>query len=300
MPRTFNLAIALIASTLALRVCADAGEPVLPRPEHVVVVIEENHSFSSLVGNPEAPYINSLANKGALFTQSFALAHPSLPNYIMLFSGSNHGVTDDGVPRVLLPFSAPNLGAQLIAAGFTFCGYSEGLPEPGFYERSAGRYARKHNPWVNWQGAPSNEIPRACNQPLSSWPTDLNRLPTVAFVIPNLDHDMHDGSIAQADAWLKDKLDAYVRWAADHNSLLILTFDEDDYREKQRILTFFVGPMVRQGRLAGTITHYDVLRTLEALYGLPPVGAAAQAKIIDSCWQPAPAAHPSVPSTASQ
>lgn len=287
-------ASAVFTLSMMLNAGADTVRPALPRPEHVVVVIEENHSFTSVIGNPGAPYINGLAKRGALFTQSFALAHPSQPNYIMLFCGSNLGVTGNSVPHPL-PFSAPNLGAQLIATGLTFCGYSEDLPETGFDGSMAGKYARKHNPWVNWQGAPSNGIPRTCNLQFSSWPADLNRLPTVAFVIPNLDHDMHDGTIAQADAWLKDKLGAYVQWASTHNSLLVFTFDEDDFQENQRIPTFFFGPMVRSGRFTNPITHYDVLRTLEAFYGLPPVGKAADAKIIDSCWQPVPDDRPASP-----
>jgi len=280
--KSIFIALAVLNVTLAVRV--GAAEPALPHPDHIVVVIEENHSFSSVIGNPDAPFINDLADRGALFTQSFGLAHPSQPNYIMLFSGSNQGITNNAIPKTL-PFTAPNLGSQLIATGLTFCSYSEGLPAPGFDGGVFDKYARKHNPVANWQSAATNGIPSVCNQPFTSWPTDLSRLPTVAFVVPDLDHDMHDGTIAQADAWLKDKLGAYVRWAADHNSLLIFTFDEDDFRENQRIPTFFVGPMIRTGKYDRTITHYDVLRTIEALYHLPPVGAAATATTIDACWR---------------
>jgi acid phosphatase len=148
----------------------------------------------------------------------------------MLFAGSNLGVTDDGVPKHL-PFSAPNLGAALIANGLSFRGYSEDLPEIGFGGRKSGHYARKHNPWVNWQDAPANAILRVSNLPLTAWPADLTPLPTVAFVVPNLQHDMHDGSIAEGDWWLKANLDGYVQWVASHNSLLVFTFDEDDGHE---------------------------------------------------------------------
>ena len=280
------------AARLALAVfaacggAAAAGASALPRPDHVVVVIEENKGFADIIGNRKAPYINGLAARGALFTQSYALAHPSQPNYIMLFAGSSLGVTGDGLPR-RLPFSAPNLGAELIAKGLSFRGYSEDLPAAGFTGRKAGDYARKHNPWVNWQGAPANAIPVLANVPFGAWPADLERLPTVAFVVPNLQHDMHDGTIAQGDAWLAAQLGPYVRWAAAHNSLLVLTFDEDNGRAKQRIPTIFVGPMVRPGRYPQRITHDNVLRTLEGFYALPPSGAAAQARPIDFCWQPA-------------
>jgi acid phosphatase len=275
---------------LSLLFLTAAGAPrkkaALPRPDHVVVLICENKGFPQVIGNADAPYINEIADRGAVFTESYALAHPSQPNYVMLLAGSNLGVANNDVPKEQ-PFTEPNLAAELIGKGLTFCGYSEDLPEAGFDGAQHGDYVRKHNPWVNWQGAPRNEIPRACNQPFSAWPKDLSKLTTVAFVIPNLQNDMHDGTIAQGSAWLKEKLGGYVEWAAGHNSLLIVTFDEDDNHHNQRIPTFFFGPMVRAGKYDRRITHYEVLRTLEDFYSLPPSGAAENAKPIDFCWQPA-------------
>jgi len=260
-----------------------AGTPELPRPNHVVIVIEENRSFSSMIGNKDAPYINALAKRGALFTQSFGLMHPSQPNYIMLLAGSPVGVANNSIPPNL-PFTVPNMAAELLARNLTFAGYSEDLPEPGFAGERAGDYVRKHNAWVNWQGASSNAIPPACNLPFSAWPTNLALLPTVSFVVPNLLHDIHDGTLAEADDWLRDHLDAYVQWAQTHNSLLIFTFDEDDHHENQRIPTFFVGPMVRPGQYDRRVTHYEILRTVEECYGLPPSGEAAKTPAISDCW----------------
>src|SRR5438132_6862622 len=104
----------------------------VPRPTHVVVVIEENHSYSQIIGAPAAPYINRLAQQGALITNSFAITHPSQPNYLDLFSGSNQGVTDDTVPPPGSPYSTLNLASELIGASLTFGGYSEDLPSVGF------------------------------------------------------------------------------------------------------------------------------------------------------------------------
>src|SRR5437763_17138020 len=87
----------------------------VPRPDHVVIVIEENHSYSQIIGSSAAPYINSLAAQGALFTQSYAITHPSQPNYLHFFSGSAQGVTDDTCPPPGSPYSAANLGGELIA-----------------------------------------------------------------------------------------------------------------------------------------------------------------------------------------
>src|SRR5882724_10898767 len=132
-------------------------------PDHVVIVIEENHSFSSIIGSSQAPFINSLAQQGALFTQSFAVEHPSQPNYLDLFSGSNQGITDDSCPHT---FSGENLASELAAAGLTFTGFSEDLPSAGSTVCTSGAYARKHAPWVNF-----TNVPAAANQPFSAFPT---------------------------------------------------------------------------------------------------------------------------------
>jgi acid phosphatase len=290
MSISFQKVAVLVGLAFIFIGAARAANAALPRPDHVVIVIDENRAFANLIGNADAPYINALADRGALFAESYALAHRSQPNYLMLFAGSSLGVVDKGIPKEL-PVTAPNLGAELIAKGLTFCGHSEDLPEAGFDGASSGNYVRKHNSCVNWQQASGNEVSKSCNRPFSSWPQDLSRVPTVAFVIPNLQNDMHDGTIAQGSAWLKEKLDGYVRRAEYHNSLLIVTFDEDDMAHNQRIPTFFVGPMVRAGKYAQHITRYEVLRTVEDFYGLRPSREAAKAKAIDFCWQPSLAGH---------
>src|SRR6185369_395303 len=185
----------------------------LPRPDHVVIVVEENYSYRRIIGASDAPYLNSLAEAGASFTASFAIERPSQPNYLDLFSGSNQGVNNDKCPPTL--FSAPNLGQALIEAGFSFGGYAEGLPSVGSKECSEDDYTRRHCPWVNF-----SNIPDAANMPFTSWPSDFNTLPTLSLVVPNLENDMHDGTIAEADAWLRENLDRYREWAMTHNSLL--------------------------------------------------------------------------------
>src|SRR5215831_17575674 len=252
--------------------------PGVTPPDHIVVVIEENHSFSEIIGSSSAPYINSLAQQGALFTNSFAIEHPSEPNYLDLFSGSNQGITSDACP--VGPFSVANLGSELVAAGKTFTGFSEDLPAAGSTVCTSGAYARKHNPWVNF-----SNVATSSNQPFTSFPTDFTTLPTVSFVIPNLNDDMHDGTIAQGDTWLQQHLTAYVQFAQAHNSLLIVTWDEDDNSSNNQIATIFVGPMVKEGQFAETINHFNVLRTIEDLYGLTHVGGAATATPISDVWQ---------------
>ncbi len=259
---------------------SDAEVPwpaAMPLPAHVVVVIEENHGYSQIIGSPQAPYINTLASEGALFTNSHAITHPSEPNYLALFSGSTQGITDDSCPH---SFSAVNLGSELIAAKKTFTGYAEGLPSTGSTVCTSGEYARKHAPWTDFSNAPS-----ADNKPFSSFPTNFSSLPTISWVVPDLLDDMHDGTIQQADSWLQTHLQAYATWAKTHNSLLIVTWDEDQGTTANQIATIFVGPMVKPGKYSENINHYSVLRTLEAIYGLPYAGKSASVTTITDVWQ---------------
>jgi acid phosphatase len=252
----------------------------VPTPDHVVIVIEENHGYSQIIGSANAPYINYLASFGALFTQSFALSHPSQPNYLQLFSGSNQGVTSDSCPHT---FNGANLGAALETVGWTFGGFSETMPSVGFTGCSfggSGGYQRKHNPWVNF-----TNVSAADNMPFTFFPfDDFTQLPTVSFVVPNQNNDMHDGSVQQGDDWLGNNIDPYVNWAYDNNSLLILTFDEDNGLQGNRIPTLFLGPMVNPGAYPERINHYNVLRTIEDMYGLPYAGQSADAFPIEDIW----------------
>ncbi len=256
------------------------------RPDHVVILLLENHSYLEIKDSIKAPYINSLLVDplGAAFTQSFALTHPSQPNYIMFFSGSNQGITNDNVPTTL-PFTAPNLGSSLLQKGFTFCGYAEDLPSVGYTGATSGSYARKHCPWINWQGTATNGIPSNLNQPFTAFPTDFSKLPTLSFVIPNLLDDMHDGTVGAADTWIKNNLSKYVQWCKTNNSLFILTVDEDDKTDGNQIYSIILGQDIKGGTYAQPITHYNFLRTLEDLYGLPYAGASKDSAAIVGIWK---------------
>jgi phosphatidylinositol-3-phosphatase len=257
---------------------SSASAGLVPAPAHTVVVMMENHAYSEVIGSSAAPVLNQLGHEGAVFTHSYAITHPSEPNYLALFSGSTHGVTDDSCPVEL---TAPNIAADLIAAGKSFGGYAEDLPTVGSTVCSAGEYARKHVPWTDFRN-----VPGSVSMPFTSFPaTDFGRLPTVSFVIPNLCDDMHDCSVATGDAWLRAHLSSYASWAMKHDSLLIITWDEDDGSQSNQIPTIFVGQQVRPGRYAERITHYSVLATLEAAYGLRRDGNAASAVPITDIWR---------------
>jgi acid phosphatase len=241
-----------------------------------VVVVEENHPASSLLGNSDAPFINSLASGGALMTRSYAVAHPSQPNYLALFAGDTFGVDSDVCPLNL--GDAPNLASELIAAGHSFGGFSEGLPAEGSPACRAGGYARKHAPWANF-----TNVPASAAKPMGAFTGD-GSLPTVSFVIPSLDDDMHDGSIAAGDGWLAAHLSGYANWAKANNGLLIVTWDEDDDRGDNHIATIVYGAGVRPGSYDTPINHYSVLSTIQEIFGLPKTGQAAAALPITGIW----------------
>ena len=267
------LGLGLATGVLAPATSSAATTP--PKFDHIVLVMEENHSFSSIIGSSQAPYINSLPSQGALFTNSFAIEHPSEPNYLDIFSGSNQGITDDSCPHT---FSTNNLGNELRTAGLSYSSFSEDLPSTGSTACTSGNYARKHNPSVNF-----SDLPTSTNLPFTSFPTTtagFASLPTVSLVDPNLQDDMHDGTIQQGDTWLQGHMDAYAQWAKTHNSLMIVTWDEDDNSASNQVPTLFVGAGVTAGSFSEQINHFSILRTIEDAYGLGALGSSAQATAI--------------------
>ena len=276
----------LCLACAALLTSAAAAAPI-PRFDHVVVVIMENHAASEIYGSASAPYINgTLIAGGAKFTSSFGVTHPSQPNYIAMFSGSTQGVIDDSCPHT---FSAGNLGQQLISAGFTFAQFSEDLPTTGDSSCASGLYARKHNAPADFSG-----LPTSTNQPFTNFASAVANatLPTVSFVAPNLCNDMHGAGsctgvdlIALGDQWLQDNLPQYLSSPLARNGLLIVTWDEDDSSGTNQIPTVFFGAHVKPGFASSTVVnHYSLLRTLEDMYGLTSLAAAALATPITDVW----------------
>jgi hypothetical protein len=272
------VAAALIGSATAVTTAASSSAQATataPAFDHIVLVMFENHAYSQINGSSSAPNFNSLAAQGAKFTQSYGVTHPSEPNYLAIFSGSTQGVTDDSCPHT---YSGNNLGNQLITAGKTFKGYSESMPSDGYTGCSSGQYRRKHNGWVNF-----SNVPAASNLRFSDFPSSANyaSLPAVSYVSPNMCNDMHDCSVGTGDTWLKNNLDAYAQWAKTHNSLLIITFDEDNGGSSNHIFTAFVGAHTQVGSFSSQINHYNVLSTIESANGLSHLNSAAE---ITSVW----------------
>ncbi|MFJ1704824.1 alkaline phosphatase family protein [Kitasatospora sp. NPDC088346] len=252
----------------------------LPKPDHIVVVMMENHAFSQIIGSKDAPYLNSLAENGALLTNSYGITHPSQPNYFAVFSGSTQKITGDGCYKVG-SMTAANLASELIAAKKTWGSYNESLPKEGSTTCKDGKYAQKHNPWFAFKNVPADS-----GHTFAQFPTDFAQLPAVSFVVPNLCSDMHDCSVGTGDGWIKKNLDGYATWAKTHNSLLIVTYDEDNKQSGNHIPTLVFGQPVKAGSTSSaSYNHYDVLRTVEDLAGLSThAGKAAQATDVTGIW----------------
>jgi hypothetical protein len=243
-------------------------------------VVEENHSYGQIIGSKSAPYINSLAKGGANLTQMYAETHPSQPNYYDLFSGATQGITDDSC---ITPgfSSAANLGSELIAAGKPWVSYNESLPYQGDTVCTSGTtYAQKHNPWFGF-----SNVPYSTADTFAQFPTDYTTLPPVTFITPNLDDDMHDGTVKQGDSWLQTNLGAYATWAKSNNSMLVVTWDEDDGTSGNHVATVLYGQPVTSGSSSSaTYNHFSLLRTIEDMEGLPYAGSSATASDITGIW----------------
>ena len=234
------------------------------------MVIEENHSYGTVLRDRSAHYFRHLAHTGVNFTNFREETHPSQPNYLALFAGRTFGA-DDSCP---LNLHSHSLASQMADHHLGFAGYSEGLPRRGWLGCFTGAYLRRHAPWTNF-----GNVHRGVGRSFAAFPRHYGHLPAVSFVIPNLNHDMHDGTVTQADRWLRHSMGGYISWARTHHSLFVVTFDETDYAGT-RIPTIAVGQGLGHHRSGQRIDHYNLLRTIENGLHLPPIGAARHARAI--------------------
>lgn len=243
----------------------------------VIVLVMENKAFGEVIGNAEATYINSLARRYGLALDYYAVAHPSLPNYLALLGGSTFHIRSDCTDCHV---DAPNLVDRLEEAGISWKAYMEGLPSPCFTGAVAGRYAKKHNPFMYFDDVVSN--PARCSEVVgfSQLDEDLasGRLPRFLWITPDQCHDMHDCSIAEGDRFLKGLVPRLLPRLGP-NGVLFLTWDESSSRAEKdggRIATIVAGPKVPKG-FQSTVgyTHYSLLRTIEGSWGLELLGRSS-------------------------
>jgi len=252
------------------------------------MVMEENQSYSSVVGNASAwPHLNQLIGEGALITNYFADAHPSIPNYFMLTTGQTLTFDDNSATI----WNVDNIARRMLAASVPFRVYAEGIPR-GYVGGDTGSYVRRHNPFSMLSDIANS--PQTANQviwPFSQFTTDVanHALPEFSFIIPDLKDDAHDGSPQMADGWLQ--ADVVGPLAGDPafqpggDGVLIVNFDEsvesDVSHGGGRVSPVFWGPIIKAGYRQTSSTvyqHESMLRTVMELLQLQnPPGAAANA-----------------------
>ena len=270
--------IAVVATVVALAVSLHAQ---VPASQHVIVVVEENHNYSQVIGSSAMPYLNSLANQYGLATQYYANTHPSIGNYFMMTTGQII-TNNDSYNGVV---SADNLVRHLLSAGKTWKSYAEGLPSVGYVGGDTGNYVRHHNPFTYLSDVFNSSVQKQNLVPFTRFAPDLNNnaLPDIAFIIPNLINDAHDGTLQQADAWLQTNIAPILNNSAfQQDGILIIVFDEaasDNTHGGGRIAFVVAGPNVIPGGGSSNLyQHQSLLRTIMEAVGLTSFpGAAATA-----------------------
>jgi len=260
-----------------------AAAQTIPRYDHVVIVMMENQNYSTIIGNTnQAPFINSLVTGGASFSNAHGVWHPSLPNYYALLSGSTQGLTNS-TPPAPGSIKADNLPHQLIANGMGFADYSdENVPAAWLAFENLPGSASAPNAVDKWLTCPAPVAGQGCGFPTTA--AGYAALPAVTFVHGNASQSMHNNNLLQGDTWLKNTVGGYAQWALANNSLLIVTFDEDEFTSANRIPTVFYGANVYRGSYSESINQYNMLSTIQTMYGVPLLANAATAAPITDVW----------------
>jgi phospholipase C len=273
----------------------------VPNFKHILIVIFENKEFGTVVDNYHMPYFNKLAKSYTLLTQYYAVTHPSLPNYIALIGGDTLGITFD-CTSCAAPNHAQSLPDLIEASGRTWKTYQEDMPSPCFTGAEAGKYAMKHNPFIYFM--PIRLDVKRCDQDIVpftqlSYDISTGALPNFMFVTPNLCNDAHDCAVDVADAWLQNFMGQIMPPLDQEGKpyLIVITWDEGQGNHSccglpasagGRIATILVSPQAKNGFQDATpYSHYSLLKTIEAAWGLPYLvhAADAQTSLITAPWK---------------
>ena len=281
-------ATAVLTLTPTLMPPATATQkPLVPNFQHIVIIMFENKEFGSVIGNSLMPSYNRLAREYTLLTQYYAVTHPSLPNYIALMGGDTFGIEFNCNDCFI---NAPSLPDHIEASGRTWKTYQEDMPEPCFLG-DTHLYVQKHNPFIYFD--PIRLDPVRCERsivPLTALQTDIDAgaLPNFLFIKPNLCNDSHDCTLDISDAWLTNLL-GYLVPALDATGdsyFIAMLFEEGQGNHSccglpleagGRVPVVLYSPLVENAFEDATpYTHYSLLKTISAAWGLPYVGHAAE------------------------
>lgn len=301
MKRKHVFAGALVALALVVGVSATAwSSPArastatsIPNFKHVVIVMFENHGYSDIIGDDLAPTFNSVATQYALMTNYDGIAHPSLPNYLAITSGSTHGIKSDCTTCIV---SAKNLADSLDAVHKTWKTYAEALPKAGATGITYGGvngYVKRHDPLMYYKDIVKSAKRRAHIVPFTQLAHDVakNQLPAFSLIIPTLEDDMHNGTVPQGDSWLNTNIVPLLTSPAlGTNGVVFIVFDESEDSDTTggggHIAVIAAGPGVTPGStFAGTTNHYGLLRTIEQAWHLPLLAKSATATAITGIWK---------------
>jgi phosphatidylinositol-3-phosphatase len=273
--------VALLVVLLMDALPGDRAAARVPPFTKVAVLFLENRGYDQIIGSPQAPYLNRLADRGALATHYYALAHPSLPNYLGVTTGSTQGVTSDCNS---CDNSAASLPGQLEAARIPWKAYFESIPSPGFAGKGVGDYSKHYNPFAYSEQVGEGAVAREHIVDFGSLRSDLRRgsLPRFSWITPDLVHDGHNGSVRASDRYVSRLVPRIVR-ALGPDGVLFITWDEAQGVTGPaggRVALIATGPGARpHARVNAPADHYSLLATLEGGLGLPRLGHAATAPV---------------------
>jgi hypothetical protein len=269
-------------ATSTFTVIVTSGPPVVPQFGHVVIVLEENHSYSEVIGSSSAPFVNSLAHQYGLATQYYANTHPSIGNYFMLTTGQI--ITNDDAYTGTV--TADNIVRHLLTAGKTWKAYAESLPSVGYTGPDLYPYAKRHNPLAFFSDVVNSQVEASNLVPFTEFATDLgnDHLPVFSFIVPNLLNDGHDGSLQQADTWLQQNIAPLISSATfQKDGLLMIVFDESNNSDLTHggghVACVIVSPRAKPAYQSTTFyQHESALRLMMEAMGITGYpGAAATA-----------------------
>jgi acid phosphatase len=254
----------------------------VPASSHVVVVVEENHSYSSVMGNTAMPYLNSLASQYALATQYYANTHPSIGNYFMMTTGQII-TNDDSFTSTI---TNDNIVRHFLTAGKTWKSYAESLPYAGYTGGDTGAYLKHHNPFSYFSDVVNSSVQKMNLVPFTQFAADLNNnaLPDLSFIVPNVNDDAHNGTLQQADQWLQANIaPLFNNPGFQKDGILIIVFDEsydtDTTNGGGHVVAVVAGPLARKSEKSIALyQHQNLLRTvMDAVGDTTYPGAAASA-----------------------
>jgi phospholipase C len=251
--------------------------------KHIVVVVLENTKFKDAIAQP---FLGGLAQKGALLSNYKGVVHPSQPNYIALISGNTHGVLTDMEANL----DKAHLGDLLENQNLSWKAYAEGYPGNGFLGTKSGRFVRKHVPFLSFKNVQSS--PQRMSKIVDAWEIyqdqKNNTVPSFSLVIPDQDNNGHDTNVARASYSMNTFLSPMINDPEImKDTLLIITFDEDDGSDNNRVYTVFIGAGVKiNSQSSKDYNHYSLLRTIEEIFRLGNLGEKDKdAKIILDIWK---------------